>query len=74
VHLLRPHEFALGVTLVRDRTMLLNDEQLVELDPNVIKGLDRSGDLYDAKSPIQPASIDLHLKFVQVNRAVSKAP
>jgi dCTP deaminase len=41
--------------------MLLNDEQLVELDPNVIKGLDRSGDLYDAKSPIQPASIDLHI-------------
>ena len=39
--------------------MLLNDEQLVGLDPNIIKGLDRSGDLYAANSPIQPASIDL---------------
>jgi dCTP deaminase len=39
--------------------MLLNDEQLVGLDPNIIKGLDRSGDLYSAKSLIQPASVDL---------------
>ena len=39
--------------------MFLSDQKLVELDPNIIKGLDRSGDLYAAKSPIQPASIDL---------------
>ncbi len=39
--------------------MFLSDEELVGLDPNVVKGLDRSGDLYAAKSPIQPASIDL---------------
>jgi deoxycytidine triphosphate deaminase len=39
--------------------MLLNDEQLVELDENIIKGLSRSGDLYTAKSLIQPASVDL---------------
>src|SRR5439155_23049871 len=39
--------------------MLLNDEQLVGLDPTIIKGLDRSGDLYGARSRIQPASVDL---------------
>ena len=39
--------------------MLLSDQKLVELDPNIIKGLDRSGDLYAANSRIQPASIDL---------------
>lgn len=41
--------------------MFLNDEQLVGLDPNIIKGLDRSGDLYGAKSQIQPASVDLSI-------------
>jgi hypothetical protein len=39
--------------------MLLNDEQLVGLNPTIIKGLDRSGDLYGARSRIQPASVDL---------------
>jgi dCTP deaminase len=39
--------------------MLLSDEKLVALDPNIIKGLNRSGDLYSAKSLIQPASVDL---------------
>jgi deoxycytidine triphosphate deaminase len=49
------------VTSAWDGVMLLNDEQLVGLDPNVVKGLDRSGDLYSANSPIQPASIDLSI-------------
>ena len=39
--------------------MLLRDEELVNLDPTIVTGLDRSGDLYSAKSKIQPASIDL---------------
>jgi deoxycytidine triphosphate deaminase len=39
--------------------MLLSDEELVKLDPTIVIGLDRSGDLYSAKSRIQPASIDL---------------
>jgi len=39
--------------------MLLSDQQLVELDQNIIKGLNRSGDLFAADSRIQPASIDL---------------
>ncbi len=39
--------------------MFLSDQELVELDPNIIKGLDRSGDLYAADSRIQPASVDL---------------
>lgn len=39
--------------------MFLSDEKLVELDRNIIKGLDRSGDLYAANSRIQPASVDL---------------
>jgi len=39
--------------------MLLSDEELVNLDPNIIEGLDREGDLYSAKSKIQPSSVDL---------------
>ena len=39
--------------------MFLSDAELVDLDPKAISGLDRSGDLYSAKSPIQPASVDL---------------
>ncbi len=39
--------------------MFLSDEELVALDPKIISGLDRSGDLYSATSPIQPASVDL---------------
>ncbi len=39
--------------------MLLRDEELVNLDPEIVTGLDRSGDLYSAASRIQPASIDL---------------
>ena len=41
--------------------MLLRDEELVGLDPGIIRGLDRSGDLYRANSPIQPASVDLSI-------------
>lgn len=41
--------------------MLLSDEELLKLDPGIISGLDRSGDLYAAKSPIQPASVDLNI-------------
>ncbi len=39
--------------------MFLSDQKLVELDPNIIRGLDRSGDLFAANSRVQPASVDL---------------
>lgn len=39
--------------------MFLSDEELLKLDPAIIKGLNRSGDLYAAQSQIQPASVDL---------------
>ena len=39
--------------------MLLSDEELLKLDPTIITGLDRSGDLCGARSRIQPASVDL---------------
>ncbi len=39
--------------------MFLSDQELLKLDSGIVSGLDRSGDLYGAKSPVQPASIDL---------------
>jgi deoxycytidine triphosphate deaminase len=39
--------------------MFLSDQELLKLDPEIVRGLDRSGDPYGANSKIQPASIDL---------------